>query len=55
MNGKTSKLASTILSGLLYTQALLGFAGVTLVVLDRMHSDPTVVVMKTASLDASLH
>lgn len=57
MNGKTSKLASTILSGLLYTQGLLGVAGVTLVVLkDRMHSDPAgpVVVMKIASLDAQL-
>lgn len=57
MNGKTSKFASTILSALLYTQGLLGIAGVTLVVLkDRVHSDPaaTVVVMKTASLDAQL-
>ncbi|MEP9387635.1 hypothetical protein [Mesorhizobium sp. KR9-304] len=57
MNGKTSKLAATILSGLLYTQGLLGVAGVTLVVLkDRMHSDPAgqVITMKIASLDAQL-
>ncbi len=54
MNGKTSKSASIILSALLYTQGLLGIAGVTLVVLkDRIHSDP-VVVASTASPDALL-
>ena len=55
MNGKTSKFASTILSALLYTQGLLGIAGVTLVVLkDRTDPAATVIVMKTASLDAQL-
>ena len=54
MNGKTSKFASTILSALLYTQGLLGVAGVTLVLLkDRMHSDP-VIVANAASADAQL-
>ena len=43
MNGKTSKLASTILSALLYTQGLLGIGPAA-----------AVVVMKTASLDAQL-
>jgi heme A synthase len=57
MNRKTSKLAATLLTGLLYTQGLLGVAGVTLVVLkDRVHSDPAgpVVAMNVASLDARL-
>ena len=40
-----SKVASTILSGLLYTQGLLGFAGVTAIVLkDRMQPEPVFVV-----------
>ena len=39
-----SKVASTVLSGLLYTQGLLGFAGVTTIVLtDRMQPEPVVV------------
>ena len=54
MHGKTSKLATTVLSALLYMQGLLGIAGVTLAVLkDRVHSDP-VVVVSTASTDAQL-
>ena len=54
MHGKTSKLAITVLSALLYTQGLLGFAGVALVLLkDRIHPDP-VVVASAASADAQL-
>lgn len=54
MHGKTSKFASTMLSALLYTQGLLGIAGVTLVVLkDRTHSDPAYVV-GSVSADAQV-
>ena len=52
MTRKTSKFASGVLSALLYTQGLLGFAGVTLVVLkDWPHTEPTFVV-GVASVDA---
>jgi hypothetical protein len=54
MHGKTSKFASTILSALLYTQGLLGIAGVTLVVVkDRVQVD-AVLAMNVASADAQL-
>ena len=45
MNGKTSKLATTILSALLYTQGVLGIAGVTLVVLKEGTGPAAAVVM----------
>jgi hypothetical protein len=54
MHGKTSKFASTMLSALLYTQGLLGIAGVTLVLVkDRIQVD-TVIAMNAASADAQL-
>jgi hypothetical protein len=54
MHGKTSKFASTILSALLYTQGLLGIAGVTLVVVkDRVQMN-AVLAMDVASADAQL-
>ena len=49
MTKKTSRFASGVLSALLYTQGLLGAAGVTLVVLkDRMHAQPTFVAGVTS-------
>jgi hypothetical protein len=54
MHGKSTKFASTILSALLYTQGLLGIAGVTLVaVKDRIQVD-AVLAMDAASQDAQL-
>ena len=49
-----SKVASTVLSGLLYTQGLLGFAGVTTIVLkDRMQPEPVFVVGAASVIPAS--
>jgi hypothetical protein len=54
MHGKTSKFASTILTVLLYTQGLLGIAGVTLVVVkDRVQVD-AVLAMNAASPNAEV-
>ena len=54
MHGKNTKFASTVLSALLYTQGLLGLAGVTLVVVkDRIQVD-TVIAMNAASQDAEV-
>ena len=54
MHGKTSKFASTILTALLYTQGLLGIAGVALVVVkDRIQVD-AVLAMNVASTDSQL-
>jgi hypothetical protein len=54
MHGKTSKFASTILSALLFTQGLLGIAGVTLVVLKDRTPSHHVLVADAASVDAQL-
>lgn len=57
MHGKNSKFALVVLSALLYTQGLLGFAGVTLVVMNRMHADPaaqTALIASAASSDAQV-
>jgi hypothetical protein len=54
MHGKSSKFASTMLSALLYTQGLLGLAGVTLVVVkDRIQVD-SVIAMNAASPNAEV-
>ena len=54
MTKRTSKLASGVLSALLYTQGALGVAGVTLVLLkDRMHSQPAFVDVASADADAA--
>lgn len=54
MTKRTSKLASGVLSALLYTQGALGVAGVTLVVLkDRMHSQPALVNVASVDADAA--
>lgn len=53
MNGKTSRLAASVLSVLLFAQAALVVGGVTLVLLkERMQSEP--VFVNTASLDAEV-
>ncbi len=54
MHGKTSKFASTVLSVLLYTQGLLGIAGVTLVVVKERVQVDAVLAMNAASPDAEL-
>jgi hypothetical protein len=54
MTKKTSKLAAGVLSALLYTQAGLGFAGVTLVALkDRMHAQPASADVASVDADAA--
>jgi hypothetical protein len=54
MNGKSSKYASAVLTALLYTQGLLGIAGVTLVVVkDRIQVD-SVIAMNATSPDATV-
>lgn len=54
MNRKSSKFASTVLSALLYTQALLCAAAFTMVVLkDRVETNP-VVVASIAPQDAQV-
>jgi hypothetical protein len=54
MHGKTPKFASTILTALLFTQGLLGLAGVTLVVLKHTTPSQPVLVADAASVDAQL-
>jgi hypothetical protein len=54
MHGKTSKFASTVLSVLLYTQGLLGIAGVTLVMVKERVQVDAVLAMNAASPDAEL-
>jgi hypothetical protein len=54
MNGKSSKYASAVLTALLYTQGLLGIAGVTLVVVkDRIQVD-SVIAMNATSPEAAV-
>lgn len=54
MNGKSSKFASTVLSALLYTQALLCVGAFAMVVMkDRAQPDP-VVVASVASAGAQV-
>jgi hypothetical protein len=49
MHGKSSKFASTVLSALLYTQGLLGLAGITLVVVkDRIQVDAVLAMNDTS-------
>jgi hypothetical protein len=54
VNGKSSKYASAVLTALLYTQGLLGIAGVTLVVVKERVQVDAVLAMNAASPDAEL-
>lgn len=50
MHGKNAKLASAALSALLFTQGLLGFAAVTLVVAkERLRAEPAIVTAAVAA------
>ena len=54
MHGKSSKFASTVLSALLYTQGLLGLAGITLVVVKERIQVDAVLAMNDTSPNAEV-